>query len=528
MQPFSAGILNEEEKHKKGNMNQKYKEFAKNKRILFLVIVLILSVIVIAPFPRDGVAIRGIEKDSYAADYLTVERGRPLSKEIITQLDNQEIKDITDYYEYVAKLTPNSTVRVQTNRNVYRIPTESDGSLGIAIVDAPFSNIQKGLDLEGGTRVLLQPIEEVTTEVLGDAVESLKIRLNTFGLSNIVVRQVTTPNQFIIVELAGATKEEVTQLLLQQGKFEAVIENTTVITGKDIERVGKSAQEARLGSCSQIDSEQYSCRFDFTLRISKEAAQKFADATRNLGVVGESLSAPIRFYLDGEVLSNLSISSGLRGQAATQISISGGETGRSQKDAQEATRSEMKRLQTILQSGSLPIQLKITEAETISPVLGKEFTQNAVQVGAFSILTVAVVIFVAYRRLKIAIPVIITMVSEVVILLGIAAAVQWQLDLAAIAGIIVATGTGVDDQIVIVSEVLKGEKAIYNWKEKIKRAFFIIMGSYFTVVVATIPLAWAGAGLLKGFAFATIAGVSIGVFIARPAFAAMIEFLMKD
>ena len=61
----------------------------------------------------------------------------------------------------------------------------------------------------------------------------------------------------------------------------------------------------------------------------------------------------------------------------------------------------------------------------------------------------------------------------------------------------------------------------------IKMAFFIIMGAYFTTVVAMLPLLFAGAGLLKGFALTTIAGVSIGVFITRPAYAAMVEKLLK-
>ena len=66
-----------------------------------------------------------------------------------------------------------------------------------------------------------------------------------------------------------------------------------------------------------------------------------------------------------------------------------------------------------------------------------------------------------------------------------------------------------------------------NWKEKIKRAFFIIFSAYVTTVVAMFPLMFAGAGLIKGFALTTIAGVTIGVFITRPAFAAMIEKLLK-
>ena len=54
------------------------------------------------------------------------------------------------------------------------------------------------------------------------------------------------------------------------------------------------------------------------------------------------------------------------------------------------------------------------------------------------------------------------------------------------------------------------------------------MGAYLTTTFAMIPLIFAGAGLLKGFAIMTIIGVSIGVFIARPAYANVIEILLKE
>jgi len=82
---------------------------------------------------------------------------------------------------------------------------------------------------------------------------------------------------------------------------------------------------------------------------------------------------------------------------------------------------------------------------------------------------------------------------------------------------------------VITDETLKGEtRMIFNWKERIKNAFFIIMGSYFTTIVAMIPLIFAGAGLLKGFAITTVIGFSIGVFITRPVYARLIEMLLKE
>ena len=54
------------------------------------------------------------------------------------------------------------------------------------------------------------------------------------------------------------------------------------------------------------------------------------------------------------------------------------------------------------------------------------------------------------------------------------------------------------------------------------------MAAYFTIVVAMIPLLFAGAGLLKGFAITTIIGASIGVFITRPVFVRVIEILLKE
>ncbi|HLP79760.1 MAG TPA: preprotein translocase subunit SecD, partial [Acidobacteriota bacterium] len=56
-------------------------------------------------------------------------------------------------------------------------------------------------------------------------------------------------------------------------------------------------------------------------------------------------------------------------------------------------------------------------------------------------------------------------------------------------------------------------------------AFTVIMLAYFTTIVAMLPLMFAGAGLLKGFALTTIAGVTMGVFITRPAYGAVSQVL---
>jgi len=86
-----------------------------------------------------------------------------------------------------------------------------------------------------------------------------------------------------------------------------------------------------------------------------------------------------------------------------------------------------------------------------------------------------------------------------------------------------------DDQIVIADETLEGSQESHmNWARKLKNAFFIIFAAYATTMFAMAPLLTAGAGLLKGFALTTMAGITFGVLITRPAFAAMVQILLNE
>ena len=119
--------------------------------------------------------------------------------------------------------------------------------------------------------------------------------------------------------------------------------------------------------------------------------------------------------------------------------------------------------------------------------------------------------------------------SEVLIILGAAATIKYTIDLAAIAGIIAAVGTGVDSQIMIIDEILmRDTEQTRTLKQKIKRAFFIIMGSATTTIAAMVPLMVIGIGVMRGFAIVATIGVLIGIFITRPAFGRIAEMLIGN
>lgn len=554
-------------------------------KIWILIACIIMAIIAIRPNPwADGVAIRSVIKDSSALNAgITNPKPTiiPMNREVIHNINNIPIKNINDYANIIPTLKANTTILIKTNKNIYKVAikplyetvvlneTETvtyiestldennqtvnitrtktvkktvqkvvgTEDIGLRVYNAPTSNIRMGLDLQGGSRVILRPQEAISKDETDSLIENMKQRLNVYGLSDIIVRSTTDleGKSFIIVEIAGATDEEIKELLSKQGKFEGKIGNDTMFKGgSDIKHVCRTADCSRIQDCNKASEGQYYCRFMFAITLSPDSAQRQADRTKSLEVKVENgegyLSEPLDLYLDNEKVDSLKIGESLKGRAETEISISGSGTGTTQQDAMIDASNNMKRLQTILVTGSLPVKLIIEDSSNVSPLLGNEFIQNTLFVGFIAMLLVIVTIMIRYRKLIVSIPVAITLISEVIILLGFAALIGWNIDLIAIAAIIIAIGTGVDSQIVIIDEISnkKERDVASSWKDRIKNAFFIIMASYFTMVVAMLPLLSAGAGLLKGFAITTILGVSIGVFITRPAFAVIAETLLKN
>ncbi|NTV23956.1 MAG: hypothetical protein HGA85_06330 [Nanoarchaeota archaeon] len=534
----------------------KAKKIFSNFRIWIYLIFFVCTLLAIHPDPfNNGVAIRTViaNSSSHSAGLISpLPSELPMNRERIVEINRQPVKDLSDYERIISTLPENTSITfvteklklgISSEKKPYSVYYKNPAELGLRVYDAPKSNIILGLDLQGGTRVVLEPEKKVSKEDMDLVIKNMQERLNLFGLSDTVIRTATdlSGSQFIVVEIAGANEEEVKELIAKQGKFEAKISNETVfIGGRDITYVCRTAE------CSGVDPQygcrdsgdgSIGCRFHFSIKLTQEAANRQANATGRLQVVYDSfdqayLSENIDLYLDDNLVDSLRIGSELKGSAVTEIAISGSGSGRTQQEALIDMQKNMKRLQTIMITGSLPVKLNVIKTDTLSPSLGKEFLINAIWIAIISEIAVTLIVFLRYRKIKVAIPIITVITSEILLILGIAALLKQNLDIAGIAGIIVAIGTGVDDQIVITDEILGGEKEekkkYLTWRQKIKNAFFIVVASYAATVASMIPLLFAGAGLLKGFAITTIIGVTNGVFITRPAFAEMMKILLGD
>lgn len=495
-------------------------------KVWVLIIAIILSIISINPFLalKKGVLVVDVVKNS------TAEKAGMSVREVIKEINGIKINNIEDWSKAVDKIFNGSEVRVEikTDKSEYIFLASKPE---FSVKGLPSSRLKLGLDLQGGSRALVRPEENVDEQTLSNMQQILMNRFNAYGIYDVKISQTKDlqGNAYLFIEMAGATPKELEDLITSQGKFEAKIGNNTIFVGggKDITSVCQSSKCSGVLSCDKI-SEGYVCRFSFAVYLSKEAAERQAKITSALianASMPQYLNETLDLYLDDNLVDSLLISIDLKGKPTTEVAISGPGYGKTREEAYEEAIKNMKKLQTILITGSLPIKLKIEKLDSISPLLGKEILRNILITALIVIVAVSLFIFIRYRKLSYSIPIILTMLSEIFIIIGIAAFISWNLDLASIAGIIAAIGTGVDDQIVILDETETTKKL--SVKERIKRAFFIIFGAYATTVAAMLPLWQAGAGLLKGFALTTIIGISVGVFITRPAFGEIISRLKK-
>ncbi len=525
----------------------------KNPRVLLWVALIILAIVFIGPNPnpsgyRVTAVTPGVPESLKVGTVLYEINGQKVDADLISQ----------NYTGTIKLLTGSGDVFVRAN-----------GTLGIDADPVPSTNLMFGLDIKGGTHALIR-VNDSDPVVAEQVKSTLSNRINFFGLKETVFRTVSINGQnYIDISIAGGSKQELINLLQTEGKFEgkivlsasslnldnkynitfngsdAIIGGTDVPEGASVQLDGinftyngKDGSRANLTADifsgtdirivyidpqhSRIQNTGTSFEWSFGIQISPESASRFARVTKNSPAIGGYLDAKIYLYLDGKLIDSLNIASSLKGKVETEISVSGGAP-----SAQDAS-LERSRLQAVLRSGALPSAVDILSIDTISPTLGSGFIGNALLAGLGAILGVVIIIFIRYRKLTLVVPMIVTSLSEVLMIIGFATALKWTIDLAAIAAIIATVGTGVNAQIIIIDQTLRGGAArMESMREKFKRAFFIIFGSAGTMIAAMLPLLFSPFSLLKGFAIVTMIGVLVGVLVARPAFSVIVEKFLK-
>ena len=351
----------------------------------------------------------------------------------------------------------------------------------------PLANsIKQGLDLQGGTHIVLEAVDTpeapVTDDSLNRAVSIVERRINEMGLTEPIVQKEGARR--IIVELPGEKNPE--KAIETIGKT-AVLEfkdesGTTRMTGNDL----KTAKE-------QIDQGKKNV---VAIEFTDEGAKKFADLTAS------NVGRKIGIYLDGAPLTEPVVNEPITGGKAV---ITGSKT-----------LEDAKNLAILLRSGALPVKLQVMEVRTIGPSLGQDSKGKSEKAFAIGIVLIMIFLIIIYRMSGVVAN--IALLVYVLILLSILKYLDATLPLPGIAGVILSMGFAVDANILIFErfkeEVLIGKSLRTSMEAGFKRAFNTILDANVSVMIAAIVLIVMGSGTVKGFAVNLALGIIVSMFTA--------------
>jgi len=389
--------------------------------------------------------------------------------------------------------------------------------------------INLGLDLQGGTRLVLQgqPTEKIpiSDDAMAGAAAVIRNRIDALGVTEPLIQRKGT-NQ-IVVELPGIkdpdramkligdtallefveaewapadesrlTPEKVKEFYgseayldkvktIRNGRVESekpIVLKKTVITGALLK-----------GSWPGVD--EYGNPV-VDIEFNGEGAKLFSEVT------ARSVNKPIAILLDKKIISAPNVREPIPSGRA-QISGS-------------FTVEEVQDLVIKLKAGALPISVKQVELRIVGPTLGKDSINRSIVAGI-----VGFVLVVAFMVLYYRFPGLLAVFSlgiYVLMVLALMSLIHATLTLFGIAGFILSIGMAVDANILIferLKEELRLKKTIRTAVDlSFQRAFSAILDSNVTTIIAAGTLFFVGTGTLKGFAVTLTLGVAASMFTA--------------
>ncbi len=405
--------------------------------------------------------------------------------------------------------------------------------------------IDLGLDLQGGTEFTLKfdpkavPDDKEPEQARDQIIEILKNRIDPQGVREVEIR----PNGPSSITLRTPSTDpaeinNIREIMNTQGKLSFHIvhkdneqyvnsgnvpqgykmmpmrergENDQIrsivvrsqpegVTGEHVERAGPSRTEFG----------EWYVFMEFNATGGKEM---FKTTSNN---IGERMA----IVLDGVVFSAPTIQS--------SISSRGQITGNFNQE-------EARRLATVLESGSLPVEAYVDSETTMNPTLGKEFIRKGVFAAGIG-MALVILFMVGYYRLA-GIIAIIALAINIHLILGSLPLVHAALTLPGIAGIVLTIGMAVDANVLIFErireELNKGKTIATSVKNGYSRAFYTILDANLTTLFTAFFLYTFGTGPIRGFAvtlsLGIVASMFTALFVTRCIFDALIEYnLLKS
>ena len=272
-----------------------------------------------------------------------------------------------------------------------------------------------------------------------------------------------------------------TEKLLYEDGSEAIISKRIILSGDNL-----------VDAQPRMDNQ--SNQTVVTFNLDRVGAKKFARATSS--GVGKRLA----IILDGKIISAPNIVEPIVGGSGQ---ITGDFTFQSATD-----------LALLLRSGALPAPMKIIEERTVGPGLG----QDSINAGILSLIIgfVLVVLFMIVKYKIFGLIANITLITNLLLLIGVLSLFEATLTLPGIAGIILTVGMAVDANVLIyerIKEEIKSENnKILAFDSGYVKSKTTILDANITTLIAALILFILGSGPVKGFALTLGIGILTTLF----------------
>jgi len=271
------------------------------------------------------------------------------------------------------------------------------------------------------------------------------------------------------------------KISFQDGSDDAIISKRIILSGDNL-----------IDAQPRMDNQSNQTVVSFTL--DRVGAKKFAKATSS--GVGKRLA----IILDGKIISAPNIVEPI-------IGGSGQITG--DFNFQSATD-----LALLLRSGALPAPMKIIEERTVGPDLG----QDSINAGILSLIIgfVLVVLFMLVKYKIFGVIANITLITNLLLLIGVLTLFEATLTLPGIAGIILTVGMAVDANVLIYErikeEIINENNKILAFDSGYLKSRSTILDANITTLIAAVILFILGSGPVKGFALTLGVGILTTLF----------------
>ncbi len=230
--------------------------------------------------------------------------------------------------------------------------------------------------------------------------------------------------------------------------------------------------------------------------LDRLGSQRFGQAT------SKNIGKRIAIILDNDAISAPVIRDSITGGNGT---ISGNFTFQTATD-----------LALLLRSGALPTPLNVVEERTVGPDLG----QDSIEAGAVSLIVgfLLVIIFMILKYRSFGFVANLSLISNLLMLLGFLTIIEATLTLPGIAGIILTVGMAVDANVLIFErireEIKKENSNIQAFDLGFRKSIVTILDANITTLIASIILFIFGSGPVRGFAVTLSIGLVTTLFSA--------------